>query len=153
MNKTVAICILIVSFGIICIIVISHPSWISDNNAFLRSFVGAELLNVLGVILAITLASSAQLHLEFNKIEERAHKKFLYKARHSVKSSAYLLIVFFALAVIIICLKPIVSDGERWIAVFNGACLFLLLWDIIVLIDLTQAAFAIPPHIRTDDGE
>lgn len=56
-------------------IVITQPAWLSDRNDFLRDLSSRDILPVLGVILVITLASAAQLHLEFNKIEERAKKR------------------------------------------------------------------------------
>lgn len=59
-----------------------QPHLLSDNNTFLRAFVSEQLLATLGFILAVTLASSANLHLELNKIEDATGKSlFVLDAR------------------------------------------------------------------------
>jgi hypothetical protein len=95
MTKTVSYCILIVLSGVIAAISSSSPSVLSDKNEFLSRFVGSDLLNTLGVILAITLASAAQLHLAFNAIEERAEKTVFKKSRDGLRQAASWLIGLF----------------------------------------------------------
>ncbi|MHB8885688.1 MAG: hypothetical protein ACYC5H_11540 [Methylovirgula sp.] len=151
MTKTIAFCILIVTIGVLLSCVVCEPSFLSDSNRFLKGFVNGELLNVLGVILAITLASSANLHLEFNKIEERYKKVALVKSRSEVKSGTYSLILVFGLAVLIVVLKPIVDNGERSEAVFNGLSLLTLEWYIIVMADILETALAIPANLSKGD--
>jgi hypothetical protein len=53
---------------------VAQPSLLADSNGFLLNFVNQELLAILGIIMTITLASAASLHLEFNKIEEKYQK-------------------------------------------------------------------------------
>ena len=62
---------ILLSVGVLLIAtIICKPGWISDDNAFLRDFVSEYFLSVLGVILAISVPSMAQIHLSLNRIEE-----------------------------------------------------------------------------------
>ena len=71
MTRPIAYVLLTVFAAAGLVVVAARPEWASDQNSFLRNFVTHEFLSLLGVILAITLASVANIHLEFNKIEER----------------------------------------------------------------------------------
>jgi hypothetical protein len=150
MTRTIGFCTLICAATIVIVIAASSLSMISDKNDFLHHFVNHELLSLLGIIMTITLASAANLHLEFNKIEERFKQRGLTKTRHGVMQSAYCLIGLFFISVVIVVTKPIAAHNEVSEALFNGAALFVLLWNILILIEITQMAFAIRPTIEDD---
>ncbi len=148
MTRTIAICALICAATLVVVIAACRPEWLSDTNDFLHNFVNHELLGLLGIIMTITLASAASLHLEFNKIEERFKQRGLKKTRHGVTQDAFCLIGLFFISVLIVVIKPIVGHGEVAEAVFNGAALVILLWNILILVEITQLAFAIQPDIK-----
>lgn len=148
MNKTIARCIFIVLLGAYVTISISAPWVLSDQNNFLKQFVNHEFLNLLGIIVAITLASAANLHLEFNKIEDTAGREFLSKTRASVKRSASWLIGFFSLGFLLVIAKPLVPVGEIITAFINGLAVVIVVFNILVLIDLTQLVFKIGPMFK-----
>lgn len=97
----------ILFIGLVLVIVLSvcQPQVLGDKNSFLKDFINHEILNILGIILAITLASAAQLHLKFNEIEERAGKEILSESRKEVKSNALWLIYLFVVAMILVLIK------------------------------------------------
>jgi len=132
-------------------VIISAPDWISDSNSFLKSFVGEQLLSALGVILAINLASLAQLHLSLNKIEERRGEKFLAGARAEIRSSARWMIGLFVAAVVIVVLKPLIGTHPRALAAANGSALFILGFYILVMADIVDAIFDLEPDIEDSD--
>jgi hypothetical protein len=144
MTKNIAIISLIAVFSVLIICIIMQPSWLSDSNQFVGEFAGRDMLPILGVILAITLASAAQLHLEFNKIEEKAGREILNKSRTAVRGAAYGLIGLFLVGSFLSVVKSIVCHTERAQATVNGLCLFVLFFNIIILVEIIQAAFAIP---------
>ena len=146
--KVIAYTILILFFAVSISLIAARPEWVGDSNAFLKTFVGSDFLNILGVILAITLASIANIHLEFNKIEERYQRKGLDKSRDNIKKNAAWLIGLFCLGVLIVIVKPLICGGEVGTAIANMAALGVLLWQILILISLNQLVFAIPPHIE-----
>jgi hypothetical protein len=148
MTRTIGICTLLCAATVVIVIAAYSPSVLSDKNDFLHNFVNHELLGLLGIIMTITLASAANLHLEFNKIEERFKHRGLTKTRRGVVQSAYCLIGLFFVSVVIVVAKPIASHGEVSEALFNGGALFVLLWNILILIEMTQLAFAIGPTIE-----
>lgn len=128
-------------------LVAARPDWASDQNSFLKNFVTHEFLSLLGVILAITLASVANIHFEFNRIEERYQKRALVRSRQNLAKNTFWLIGLFCVAVALVSLKPIVSGGEVAEATFNLAAVMIVLWHVLILISLTQLAFAIDPDI------
>jgi len=148
MTRTIGFCALICAATIVIVLASYNPAAISDKNDFLHHFVNQELLGLLGIIMTITLASIASLHLEFNKIEEKFKRRGLTKSRHGVMQNAYCLIGLFFISVVIVVTKPIAAHTETTEAIFNGAALIVLLWNILILIEITQTAFAIQPIIE-----
>ena len=150
MKQNVYICILVVFSGVMLVSTIAAPNLLSDGNSFLKDFVGSEFLSILGVILAITLASSAQLHLAFNQIEERFNRHGMTRSRAAVRSDTYALIVLFLIAVVVVVGKAALAT-EAWSqSLFNGAALVILLWNTLLLISLTRTVFALPPVLHDD---
>jgi hypothetical protein len=148
MNKTVARCTLIVLGALLTGISVCAPWTLSDQNAFLRGFVNHELLSFLGVIVTITLASAANLHLELNKKEEQVGQAIFVNTRVAVKRSAYSLIAALVFGIVLVVLKPLISfGGQRQIAeaLANSTSLMLLFFSASILLDLTDAAFKIGP--------
>lgn len=136
-----ALIILTISIGLVSY---AEPQWLSDENAFLKGFVNHELLTILGVIVTITLASAASLHLELNRLEDSFSESF-NEARFATKAYAYLLIALFGFALILVTIKPLVTINEHWEAAFNGAAIWIIALNILAWLDLTSAVFAIPP--------
>ena len=129
-------------------IVASRPDWVSDQNGFLKNFVNHEFLSLLGVILAITLASVANIHFEFNKIEEQQQKIFLVKSRQNLKKNTFWLIGLFCAAVALVTVKPIVCGGAVAEGIINLGAVMIVLWHVLILLSLTQLAFVIGPVIK-----
>lgn len=153
MKQTAYICILVVSGGVLVTSTLAAPELLSDKNDFLKGLVGSEFLGVLGVILAITLASSAQLHLEFNKIEEHYKKRgSMARSRTAVRQDTYMLIVLFLAAIVIVVAKAWLGPSPRAQSFCNCAAMFVLLWNTLLLLSLTRTVFAIPPVFHEDEN-
>ncbi|PJB71957.1 MAG: hypothetical protein CO093_04060 [Alphaproteobacteria bacterium CG_4_9_14_3_um_filter_47_13] len=127
------------------------PDVLSDKNSFLKGFVTHELLGFLGVIVTITLASAANLHLKLNELEEKVQKQVFSKTRAMVKKSAYWLLGMLLIAFLLVVIKPVVANSNTVEAIFNGAALLVVFFNILVLIDLTQSAFSLEPSIDKDN--
>ena len=121
--------------------------WLSDNNKFLANFVNQELLAVLGVIVTITLASAASLHLELNRLEDD-HGEGFEEARFATKAYAYLLIWIFLGAIALVIVKPIAAQSPFVEAVFNSLAILIIVLNVMALMDLTGAVFQIPAKRR-----
>ncbi len=147
MSKTIYFVLLIVVAALVLACAICAPDVLGDSNSFLKDFIGPEFLGILGVILAITLASSAQLHLEFNKIEERYKTRGLTKTRASVRQDTFALIYLFVIGIAIVVFKPLVATAGWSQTLLNGFALWVLLANVLLLVSLTRTTFAISPHI------
>lgn len=128
----------------LALVSVCQPEWLGDaNNSFLAGFVNHELLAFLGVVVAITLASAANLHLELNKLEDAIDRKFPL-TRRSIRLSSYSLIALLAFGFVIVATKPLISDNIRLVAAWNSAAIIVIVFNVFVLIDLTRTVLAVP---------
>lgn len=152
MSKSIAYTIIFVTSVALVVLSVLKTNYLSDSNEFLKNFVNHEFLNILGVILAITLASVANVHLAFNRIEERYNKpNTLTKSRQNLKKAAYWLIGLFVAGALIVIIKPISCNTDISAALFNSGALVVLLWHILILISLTELVFRIEPEFPPDE--
>jgi len=150
-NWRIAYCTLIVSAGVVIVLSAYAPLLLSDGNRFLHEFVNHEFLSVLGVILAITLASTAQLHLTLNQIEER-YKQVggLSRTKAHVHRAAHSLIWLFVAGVTVVVLKPILATQPWQQSLFNRGAIFIIVWNVLILVVGTRTIFKIKPKIDDD---
>lgn len=145
MTKTIAWIALLTLTAILGSASFCAPYHLSDaGNLFFRNFVNHELLSVLGVIVTITLASAANLHLEINKLQEATGDEFA-EARSAIRLCSYSLIAVFVVAAVLVMVKPAVGDDQTATALINSGVVLLLVFSVGVLSDLTGAVFAIQP--------
>lgn len=148
MNHTIGYCIIICAVALVGVLSAVSPHVLGDENGFLKNFVNHEFLNVLGVIMAITLASASQLHLTLNQVEERHKTKNAFlSTRANIRQGAYFLIIAFLAGTLIVTTKPLAGSTGWALSLFNGASLIILLWDTMVLLALTQAVFSLKPEV------
>lgn len=153
MSRTIAYCVLIVAFGVVAALSACAPNVLGDSNSFLKELVGAGLLNILAVIVSITLASASQLHLAFNRIERAAGKRFLHRSRAGVRQACYFLIALLITGVLLVVIKPLVALSPWSQSLVNGLALWVLLWNVLILISITSAVFAIGPEAPDDSRD
>jgi hypothetical protein len=143
MSKAVSYCILVVAVGVVLALAACAPNVLSDENEFLKNFIGQGLLDVLGVILAITLASAGNLHLVLNQIEERHSQQGFGRMRAGIRMAAAFLIGLFVIAIVLTVAKASLATAPWSQSLFNGFGLIVLLWNVLLLISLTEGVFAI----------
>ena len=129
------------------------PEWIDDTNRFFRNFVTHELLNVLGIIVAITLASASNLHLQFNVLEDTVNERFLQKTRLKLIRSVYLLICTFIAAVLLVIIKPLLGVSSVTQAFFNAVAVILLVVNFLTLVYVSRLAFKVPSKLDLLGGD
>lgn len=144
MNSTIALVLLILWTAISASSTIFLPGLFSDKNSFLREFVTHEFVSFMGVLVTITLASSANLFVELNKLEERRGVAFPVSKKH-VTDSAYALIGALVTSLLLVIVKPWVGWGEHGQSAVNCFALAIIGFSVMILIDLTQAAFGLDP--------
>jgi hypothetical protein len=143
----VALCALIVSVGVWIVLSVATPWVLGDDNRFMKDFLSDKILSFLGVIVTITLASIANLHLELNKIEQAAGRRGFPKARLRLRQSAAWMIAMLLIAVALDVVKPLVNAGEVAASLLNGASLLIVIFNVLILIDISQMVFQIEPNL------
>lgn len=132
-------------FSIICAFMVAvlctYPEALGDQNAFLDGFVNHEFLSFMGVIVSITLASAANIHIELRKKEKEAGEEFFRKTKTAVRLSAYSLICALCLSVLLVIAKPLLPEHGSWRAIANIGAIAIILWGILVILDITKLAF------------
>ena len=148
MNSTVAQCVMVCATVAWVMLSVLSPWVMGDGNKLLCQFVsGGGFISFLSVIVTITLASAANLHLELNKLEERINKRIFDKTRSSIRRSSYWLIIMLFFSIVLYVVKSLVDASEITQSFINGACLLIVLFSILTLADITQAVFAVEPSI------
>lgn len=133
------------SATVVFAIVVCRPSWLVDNK-FIDEFVGPELLSLLVVILTITFASVANIHLSLHRFTVSASKErreSIRDIRTEINYNAWLIFSAFVICVISLFVKGTVGDNLVGEAVTNGVCLLVLLLNVLVMHDLYHAIFAL----------
>lgn len=159
MNRTVSYCVLACAVVAWLILSVATPWVLSDENSFLKGFVSHELLSFVGVLVTITLASAANLHLSLNRLEEDASARGIAqpgfpKTRREVWVSAVFLLWLLAASILVVVVKPLALLGgasQFRESMFNGLALLILLISVLILVDLTRVAFKIPPRLGKKD--
>lgn len=121
------------------------------KNEFLKSFVTFELLNILAVILTVTLASIANIHLSLNRIVRTAFKdraKGSARAevvRREINQNGWLLFWLFIGACLLIFVKGALGEPPNihWLSFVHSFGLVLLFTSLLVLFDIYQVIYAL----------
>lgn len=143
MSKTLSSVILIAYITLWLVFSINSPWILGDANSFLKEFINHEFISFMGMLVTITLASAANIHIELNKIEAKAGEKFLSATRFAVKRSAFWLIWSLFFSVLLVIIKPLVCVSDIASSLVNGSAIFLILGSILIIADLTKLAFSI----------
>ena len=121
------------------------PQFLIENH-FLEDFINHKLLNILAIIMTVTVASAANIHLAFNRAEEIINNPDYFRnARKETNQSAYWLIGLFLGAVIILIVRSYLIEDMFMVSLLNGVALVILLMNILVLVDVVGTVFAMHP--------
>ena len=125
------------------IIAFMFPWVLSDRNTFLKDFMNHEFLSFMGVVVTITLASTANINISLKRKEEEAGEEFLEGTRGKVKQSAFSLILAMFLSVLLVVTKPLLPTIDEFLALANAVGLGIILWGLLIILDITRLAFKI----------
>lgn len=146
MTKTLGYCILVMALATVLCVSAYAPAWLNDSNEFMKGFVNHEMLAIMGVIVSITLACTAQLHLTMNEIERNVGKSILTNTRAGVKQAATALIVLFVLSLLVVFVKGVLpNESPQARSIVNGLALIIVLWAALILASITETIFAVRP--------
>ncbi len=109
-----------------------------------------DILNVIGVILAIFLPSAATLYLKLSEMDPEENNTRIIQVKGHIRSSTVVVILLFCMVVLLLIIKGLGDGSGRWGAAFNGLALVMLLAHVLVLFDITRAVFLLGD--RSKDG-
>lgn len=132
---------------------ILKPSILSDENDFLKGFINHEYLSFMGVLVTITLASAANIHIELNRYDEALGRSGFERTRANLRHSAFALIAALSLSLANVILKPLGPVTAEWQAAMNGFALLTIAFSILIVADLTMAAFDLRPLRKQGTSE
>ena len=127
---------------------VSKPEFLATNN-FLQEFFTHEILALLAVILAITFASVANIHLALNRIVMRAFgrssigEQAAQPVRQEINSSAWWLFWGFIACALSLIVKGSMPDHIYIVSAMNGIGLTVLVLNVLIFYDIYQAIFKI----------
>lgn len=134
--------------AVLASLVVCKPEWLHANK-FLEGFITFEILSLLAVILTVTLASVANIHLAINRIIAKhlsANAKQVQVAeeiKSEIKSNAWVIFYSFIVAVLILFVKGLNGSDLLMISVCNAAMLWLLFLNLLCILDIYKVIYGI----------
>ena len=134
----------------IAVSTLCRPDFLSGNK-FLDDFAGHDLLSLLAVILTITFASVANIHLALNQIilkvfsgDIRRGQDTAQATRDDIDSNAWLLFWAFIACTAFLLVKGAFGEANIYVkSAMNGLCLGALLVNILVFHDIYRTVFTL----------
>ena len=126
-------------------IVVARPDWLASNT-FIQALVGPDLLSLLVVILTITFASVANIHLSLNRFLVNApasRRQAILDIRSEINSNAWMIFTAFVVCVIALLAKGAAAGNATGLAAADSVCLLVLLVNALGMHDLYHAIFAL----------
>jgi hypothetical protein len=118
------------------------------SNEFLMSFIDHEILNIMAVIMTISIATIATIHIWFNELEDKHQKTVFGAARREINSSAFWFIGLFVAQLVLLIVRSfsIFASKPTAMSIFNGISLLLLLTSVITLWDIMAVVKSLTPR-------
>lgn len=134
---------LFVSVAILC-----KPEFFSSNT-FLVGFVNHEVISLMAVILTVTLASVANIHLAINRlVKERFDNSseaisLASDVKSELRQNCWFIFWGFLCAIILVFAKGALPANPTAIAIVHGAISWILLLYVMCMMDVYQVVFGI----------
>lgn len=128
-------------------------------NTFLTGFVTYEIMSFLIVILTITFASVANIHLSVSRTQttikdaatrKRVEENFAKPLRAETRSSAWLLFWALVICTVALFLKGEFPTNQYVLSAVHGIAVLVLITNAVVLYDIYSTVFAL---VGLDDGK
>ena len=135
---------MIVLSGVIVASSICAPQILASNE-FLKGFVNHEILGIMAVIMTISIASIATIHIWFNELEQKHDQRVFGKARREINQSAFVMIWLFVGQLALLIVRSSFLESAGIVSFLNGASVLLLLASVITLLDVLGTVKALTP--------
>lgn len=140
--------ILFAAIAILGSMVVCQPGWLASNE-FLLTIMTHELVSILVVILTITLASVANIHLAITRMlggvkgDKTAATNAANGVRREINTNAWTIFWAFVLAVAALVWKGAYPNNLHIVAAAHAIGLTILLVNVMILHDIYRATFGL----------
>jgi hypothetical protein len=142
--KNIYVILMIVLAGVFVAMSVCVPHVLAENQ-FLIGFINHEILGIMAVIMTISIASIATIHIWFNELEEKHGKTVFGKARREINQAAFTMIWLFVGQLALLIIRSLFLQSIIVVSLFNGGSLLLLLASVITLLDVMGTVKSLTP--------
>lgn len=127
-------------------VVVAHPDWLSKNT-LLATMMTHELISILVVILTVTLASVANIHLAITRMTMSSQgdrdvvRLVASEVRKEINDNAWTIFWSFVAAILVLIWKGAFPNNEFIVAACHAIGLIVVMLNVLVLHDLYRATF------------
>lgn len=139
---------LIAFAAVLAVTVISRPNWLSENE-FLLDFANQEALALMAIILTVTLASVANIHVAINRLvsqrfgENAELKTMASEVKSEITDNAWYIFWGFVVVIVVLLVKGLNMENEVVLAISHAIVLWILLLYILCMLDIYKVIFGI----------
>lgn len=119
-----------------------YPNVLSDKNSFLKDFMDVDIINVLGFVTSITLASASNMYIGLKRSAQPKNK--FANTIAALKKSCIALVCILIFSFFLVVSKPLLGTTEQVQAIINSLGIILVILTMWILLDLTRAIFRMP---------
>jgi small basic protein len=154
-RRVIAIVALFALGTVLGVLTICQPGALA-NNTFLGSFVSHEIMAFLIVVLTITFASVANIHLQITNMvrslsapeaQRRVETELAAPLRREINSSSWLLFWAFVVCALALVLKGQFPENAYVVSFVHATAIVVTTINAIVLYDIHQTIFALAPAL------
>jgi hypothetical protein len=140
--------VLLVCFGFLLVAATICKPQLIGNNVFISGFVGYELLSLLAIILTVTLASVANIHVTLskilvNKFDKREMKLAAQAIRKEINDDALYLVLGFISIIIVVVFKGYPVTNIFALSAINSFGIWVLFLFILSMYDIYRVVYGL----------
>lgn len=141
MERLNSIAILVVCAVALLFIATLQPDYLSDENQFLKGFVGSDFISFMGVVMTLSVGLLAQLFLNVGKLREKLPDESIKEIYGEIRNTAHHIVCSFFTSCLIVFLKSLSSEEIAYIIGLNILSLLLILYYGLILYDVVMSIF------------
>lgn len=151
------IAILFAFVSIVGCLSIARPTTLSENK-FLIGFMGPDLVSVLVVVVTITFASVANIHLSVSRMvasapDKKAVQHFASVVRQEINSNAWCIFWALGVAIFALFIHGACAENSLIQAMMIAVCLTVVLLNGLVIHDIYRTIFLLATQVPTASAE
>ncbi len=140
--------ILIALAAVLTCVVTYRPEWLSANT-FLDGFVNHEILALFAVVLTVTLASVANIHLSINRMiahsfsNDAIAREMANKIKSEIRDNSRIIFFSFFAALFALIIKGLMPSEAIHISAVNGFLIWVLVLNLLTIMDVYNVVYGL----------